>query len=70
MKHGTSEVVAVSTGPLTESAHLANGRSFTRPSAWLRSLPLIRPGPDSWTERAPVPGTKAEKRARSRESES
>lgn len=69
MKHGTSEVASSGSGLLYETVYLANGRAFTRPAAWLRSLPLIGLGPDSWTEQVPVPGTKAERRVRSRESE-
>lgn len=68
MQHGTSEVASSESGLLFETVYLANGRAFTRPAAWLQSLPLI--GPDSWTEQTPVPGTKAERRVRSRESES
>lgn len=70
MQHGTSEVASSESDLLFETVYLANGRAFRRLRPWLRSLPLIGPSPDSWTEQVPVPGTKAEKRVRSRESES
>lgn len=71
MQHGTSEVASSEGGLLFETVCLANGRSFTRPAFWLRSLPVVGPRYfDTWWEGREVPGTKAEKRARAREPES